>query len=493
MTILFCSHNQLTSLDLKNNKALTYLSCAGNSFTSIDLRSNPNLATIDAGDITVLKYERQDHSYEIIPVIDPFCYAVYVKTDDPDPTSFYFVDNDNSLAENGKASFKLAERIFADVVYEDEESYRVPGGYIFIYSNYYSDGGDLSLMVKENGSFVDSGRTVSCPPLKNNVNYVVENYANVSGDVFAKMNAAENSLSAVSVYPNSFEDDSKPNEASKYPYYANPGHIDQKVLFKSYYPYETYKGGLLMYFAYPFVLDSLGFPSVLSSTAKAVDPDCTVKWNDYYHYLVDVTRDGTTRSYGGDGNGGREPVYISHIDYFYDFGSGSALPGLSECYDKLMGLKALAVQDAKRIEEEQEAVSLDKLIGGGTWIRTVNSYAYAAYFAGSYRYIYNAWVDGRYTGDYLSPVLGEKFEDHPNAGIVVKDMEYTDRNGKYHKNDVLFSYNSSTDTWSAPFYYVDSNSYSSSMLNDMPDYNPDLMFDGTDRWDRLFEIVEICF
>ena len=26
------------------------------------------------------------------------------------------------------------------------------------------------------------------------------------------------------------------------------------------------------------------------------------------------------------------------------------------------------------------------------------------------------------------------------------------------------------------------------MLNDMPDYNPDLMFDGTDRWDRLFEM-----
>jgi len=46
MTYLNCESNQLTNLDLSNNKELTYLICRGNQLKELDLRSNPALAEL---------------------------------------------------------------------------------------------------------------------------------------------------------------------------------------------------------------------------------------------------------------------------------------------------------------------------------------------------------------------------------------------------------------------------------------------------------------
>ena len=40
LTALWCGGNQLTSLDISNNTALTYLSCSGNQLTSLDISNN---------------------------------------------------------------------------------------------------------------------------------------------------------------------------------------------------------------------------------------------------------------------------------------------------------------------------------------------------------------------------------------------------------------------------------------------------------------------
>ncbi|MDR2423237.1 MAG: Ig-like domain-containing protein [Prevotellaceae bacterium] len=46
LTHLSCFLNQLTSLDLSNNPALTYLDCGNNQLTSLDLSNNPALTEI---------------------------------------------------------------------------------------------------------------------------------------------------------------------------------------------------------------------------------------------------------------------------------------------------------------------------------------------------------------------------------------------------------------------------------------------------------------
>ncbi len=43
LTNLFCTNNQLTSIDLSNNTALEYLFCANNQLTSLDVSNNPAL------------------------------------------------------------------------------------------------------------------------------------------------------------------------------------------------------------------------------------------------------------------------------------------------------------------------------------------------------------------------------------------------------------------------------------------------------------------
>lgn len=47
LTYLYCTHNQLTSLDVSNNTALAYLECDNNQLTSINISSNPALMTLD--------------------------------------------------------------------------------------------------------------------------------------------------------------------------------------------------------------------------------------------------------------------------------------------------------------------------------------------------------------------------------------------------------------------------------------------------------------
>ena len=46
LTILNCSANQLTTLDLSNNTALTYLECIGNQLSSLDVSNNTALNTL---------------------------------------------------------------------------------------------------------------------------------------------------------------------------------------------------------------------------------------------------------------------------------------------------------------------------------------------------------------------------------------------------------------------------------------------------------------
>ena len=47
---LNCNHNQLTTLDVSNNTALTYLKCYGNQLTTLDVSNNTSLTYLNCGD-----------------------------------------------------------------------------------------------------------------------------------------------------------------------------------------------------------------------------------------------------------------------------------------------------------------------------------------------------------------------------------------------------------------------------------------------------------
>lgn len=47
LTYLYCSQNQLTSLDVSNNTALGYLQCNNNQLTSLDISNNTALESLD--------------------------------------------------------------------------------------------------------------------------------------------------------------------------------------------------------------------------------------------------------------------------------------------------------------------------------------------------------------------------------------------------------------------------------------------------------------
>ena len=89
------------------------------------------------------------YSYEVTPLLAPFTYYLYVKTDNPDPESFMLVDPESEYfgpddegeiwdQENSSVfsyvpadpgTYYIARLVFADVVYENTATYRVPGGF----------------------------------------------------------------------------------------------------------------------------------------------------------------------------------------------------------------------------------------------------------------------------------------------------------------------------------------------------------------------------
>ena len=62
---LFCYENQLTSLDLTQNTALTLLNCNFNQLTSLDLTQNTDLENLKCSDNYLTYLTRIIHGYSI--------------------------------------------------------------------------------------------------------------------------------------------------------------------------------------------------------------------------------------------------------------------------------------------------------------------------------------------------------------------------------------------------------------------------------------------
>ena len=415
-----------------------------------------------------------NYTYEIRPLLPPFNHIYYVKTKDPDPTSFRFIDRNSSLpggSDNTACVCSLLEKLYQDVSYENEKTYRVKDGYLF--QNYYCriDGGTLTLQRKDiSGIWRDSSVKVSCQAVTDEIGYLLNTCTDSSMGFFEKLNAIQRELDSLAVYPRSVYD---PDKYSDHPYpFLATSPYPELSLNRHYNVYEKSEKGSLTQTLYPFVYDSLAFPGTIGAAASRIDSGCRIDEDDA-HWKIRVSYHGETRSYGGAGEGDSDPVFKNKLTEKFLFdGSGKDLAA-GTTIDRLRQVHLrygeLADQNIENLKKLISGEIFRKEIGSGCWIRVAaegsfsygTAYAYAACGAGSTPvFASDAWVDGRYVGKNEGMIPGATFAEHPQADIILRDLRYTDIDGNEHQNDIIYEYDPGTDTWTAPWYYVNGYSYS---------------------------------
>lgn len=441
--------------------------------------------------------EVKKYSYRIMPVNGKLNNIFFVETNNPDPYSFQFSDPASTYkSRNGEVLIRPLPYAYGDVVYTDAATKRIANkGYLFYCYECNTDGGSLDLMANigyyyENhgnyasysyGTNYDTGINVNCAVLEDRADYLIRTYTGSSSDFFGKLDAVQSGLTQIALYPKRVRDSSKPNTsgrscpllaASPYPELSLNMHVE-----------SMYEEGdpLLISSAYGFVLDSLGFPGMIGTVAERLQPNCKVE-SGSNHYQVNVTYDGSTRTYGGAGTGSTYPIYTAFTSKTFKF------DGTDAGYGTNLSLSTLR---AKRLEyaSKSDAFAQDslaklsvtevgKVVSPGAWIKCAaegylgygTTLCYAACGpSGGAVYASNAWVNGRYVGQNEMYVKNAKFEDHPTAAIILEDVSYTDKKGASHKSSIVYAYNASTDSWRAPWYYFPlGESISSEELKNLP-------------------------
>ena len=432
------------------------------------------------------------YSYEIVPLLDPFNEYFFIVTDNPDPQSFRFWDTSSVYDIEGKSggyklpgdddwtyypndlSIKPMTTLFADVEYENKETARVNGGYIA--SSSFTDGGELVLQarVKKSGyyyddyEYKDTDIKITLPKLFDYVDYLIDTYS--SGDTFfEKMDAVQNGLNSICLY-SGVSVKGKLNKSTDSPYYglSTSPHVDQNFYIQDPY-YRDSSTPMLVSYIYPYRLDSIGFPSMMATIATAIEPAAKVVWSDSYHWLVDVTYNGETRSYGGAGTGGGQGINEDMVEYFYKFDGtdddAMNRRALSDVKQMISYYGELDVPDD--IPEEGKITWQDVVdaVGEGSYVRlvTINSifgfggigftflYDKGSSFPG---YFSDAWYDGRYFNSHEYFSKGVKFEDADTATIIIKDavIKCPDDGKDYRyagtKLSEVEKYNPETGVWS---------------------------------------------
>ena len=447
-----------------------------------------------------------DYSYTVTPLLEPFNEYFFVKTDNPDPCSFRFIDKSSIYGDSGNISPSRDYRndgpyLYEDIKYENIHTGRVDGGYIFRGS--YTDGGEVELQSNVStyysSTWEDTGVKLRLPTLKDDVDYLIDTYATKS-DFFDNMDAVESGFSSICLYSGSYIRGELYKVGDYWGMSTSP-HKDQLFYIQSPYKRKNSKP-LFASTAYPYRYDSLGFPSVMSTVAKRLDNTAEVSWNEDYHYLVDVTYNGETRSYGGAGTGEGQGISNDKIKQYFTFTNSSAKLTTDSLRELLKYYASIKMEDDVPREDALTWKSIYDTVGEGSWVRLITitgifggsgigySYLYKdgdgdyfstqsagnaggeIYWGGDLGYASDVWVDGRYVDAYENFVPGEKFENHPTSSIFIKtdlplvkyktEYKYNYDTGKYvsystvtsveiKKNNVLFDYSSDDNIWTASY------------------------------------------
>ena len=467
--------------------------------------SKKDSASAAPEETALAKASAAGYSYTITPLLAPFNEYFFVKTDNPDPTSFRFVDKTSAYIEDEPSVISAAwdswddkPYLYQDIKYQNRNTGRVDGGYIFCGS--YTDGGEIVLQTKSGSdgydvTWNDTKKKFKLPALKDVVDYLIGRYATKSS-FFDNMDAVQKGFSSICLYSGSYIR-GKLKRTENYWGMSTSPHKDQLFYIQSPYTRED-SSSLFASALYPYRYDSLGFPGVMSRVAKRLDSSAEISWDSDYHYIVNVTYKGETRSYGGQGNGEGQGISEDKIKQYYTFGSGGTKITLE-------GTKKL-LDEYSRVEMKDDIPRADSItwksiyntVGSGSWVRLIEitgifggtqtgySYLYRngdgsnfytdsagdsgseIYWGGDLGYASDVWVDGRYVDAWECFVPGEKFEDHPHSDIMLKmsvpqikyeyENIYNEETGLYDtdftiisvsevQKSVLFSYQLDENLW----------------------------------------------
>ena len=460
-----------------------------------------------------------NYSYEIKPLLAPFNTFFFVKTDNPDPTSFRFVDSESVYYEEEdetdtisvyQDNFYRKLIFFADVQYEDESTGRVAGGYIFKCDHYNTDGGKITLQYLSgtawwNEEWVDSDITLTLPKLKDNVDYLIDTYA-TKDSFFENMDAVQRGFEDICFYSGSYIR-GEVKRTDPYWMLARAGHYDQ-----SYYIYSPYdRDANLTLFAssiYPFRYDSLGFPGMMAAVSQRLDSSSTYEWTET-HWLINVTYNGETKGYGGAGKIEGQGIDEKDIKRVFTLKADDPITfdGIAQLLKEYAALK---IEDDIPRDDELTFRSICDTVGDGAWVRMCGSnmssgghhdvsnsdytylysksstdyindnewgVGYRNYRGGKMGYFRGAWVDGRYVDEWRTFEQGAKFADHPNSDLFLiehkiplitysSQYKYNYDKRKYEliytvsgitkeKKNILYRYDSTDDKWYAAIDEID--------------------------------------
>lgn len=467
------------------------------------------------------KTEANRYSYEVIPLMAPFNSYFYIKTDNPDPDTFRFVDENTKYADTGeKGSITPTDTVFSDVKYENSTTKRVKGGYIAAGSA--TDGGELRLQLgkvtgtyqvynfttgettlEKDYEYEDTAVKVKVADLKDVVDYLISTYGDSRRSYFDNLSEIQRGFNSECLYSGVYVlGEQKKSTAAPYYGLSTSPHVDQIFYIQSPY-YRTDSKSMLVSALYPMRYDSLGFPSIMMSVARKLDSTATVQWSSAAHYLVDVTYKGETRSYGGAGSGGGQGIRANQIKYWYSFDGSNAdaymKRSLKDVSAMIQEYGAMKVPEEPKDLPELTWASVRQTVGKeGSYVKLV---LLTSVFGGStdgYTFMYddgstgegtngwgaighfsNAWYDGRYFNRWEYYYPGAKFEDTvktESPSIIRKDVSIKlPDDGKtyyyhYAAMDTVSSYNAETGVWSGFMTYhydAESQTWKAEILNNI--------------------------
>lgn len=383
-----------------------------------------------------------EYSYEITPLLSFSNRYFYIKTDDPNPSHFRFADHDSAYSyENDEAVIKRTDSQFADVKYTDTKTLRVNGGYIFYGGD--TDGGDVSLQIYLDEWF-DTGIIYTLPRLYDTADYLIHTYA-VYSDFWNNMDAVQAGFSSICLYDGSYIRGELYKPGTFYGV-SNSSHIDQSFYILT--PYSR-KGGESLFASavYPFRYDSLGFPSIMATVAKRLDSSSSSLVSSVNHAIMNVTYNGETRQYGGNGKGDGQGITKDKIIRYFTFDNYKENITLENIRKLLDEYADMDIPDDFSHTDQLTWSDVADTVGVGSWVSvkvssvwggasTGYSYLYkeddsnwyseddggdggSLYWNGSLKYASDAWVDGRYVDSYEKFVPGEKFENHKESDIIL--------------------------------------------------------------------------
>lgn len=442
-----------------------------------------------------------DYSYTITPLLEPFNEYFYVQTDNPDPTSFRFADKSSVYDKASSISLDYDDwnkkiKLYADVKYENVQTGRVNGGYIFRSSD--TDGGEIILQSKNqttHGSsetWSDTKVKLRLPVLKDDVDYLIDTYA-VRSSFFDNMDAVQDGFSSICLYSGSNVRGTL-EKTDDYWFVARAAHREQK--FYIYSPYERKDSKRLFASAiYPYRCDSLGFPSMMGKIAKRLDSSASYVWNRESHAHIDVTYGGETHRYGGQGNGEGKGINEDQIITYFTLGQSDIPFSIDGMKQLLMEYSQIETSDDIPRDDALTWKDIYDTVGTGEWVKISGTCSkigdkwdlsssmytyfyplgdgtrfwneewgigYGDYLGGDLGYACDTWVDGRYVDQGKAYVPGERFEAHPTSDILLTNVMLPQivyqHNRSGQDNDlqitekqktVLFSYSADKNIWIA--------------------------------------------